>query len=472
MREYVPPGMNGHVNVVPPAIDPLTPKNMALSPEDGAFVCGQFGIDVDRPLMCQVSRFDPWKDPLGVIDAYRIVKESMPEVQLALVGSMASDDPEGWDFFNATIAHADGDPDIHILNNFNNVGAIEVNAFQSHSDVLIQKSTREGFGLTVSEAIWKARPFIGGNVGGIPLQIEDGVTGFLVSSVEECAARSLEVLKDPALGKFLGRRGKEHVRTHFLTPRYLRDYLKIFTALKKESSGGRHVEHERDAVPLVLVSNRGPVTFEADGSTQRGSGGVVTALTGLATHREAIWIASAMSEYDAKASREHDGRAVPRALADRRRRLPRAPGRLRPGRLRPLLQRRRQPDAVVHPALPVGPVERSGHPPRGDRGVRVRLQRRQRRPRRGRHRRARGQRGTGRDDPRLPPLHAARPGPPRAPRRVPAPLHPHPLDAVRRLARAADADPRGDLHGPAWRTTSSAFTRAPTGATSCSAAAT
>jgi trehalose synthase len=99
--------------------------------------------------------------------------------------------------------------------------------------VLVQKSTREGFGLTVSEAIWKARPFIGGNVGGIPLQIEDGVTGYLVSSAEECADRALEVLKDPALGKFLGRRGKEHVRTHFLTPRYLRDYLRIFTELKE-----------------------------------------------------------------------------------------------------------------------------------------------------------------------------------------------------------------------------------------------
>ena len=94
-------------------------------------------------------------------------------MQLALVGSMASDDPEGWDFFNATIAHADGDPDIHILNNFNNVGSIEVNAFQSQSDVLIQKSTREGFGLTVTEAIWKGRPFIGGNVGGIPLQVRE-----------------------------------------------------------------------------------------------------------------------------------------------------------------------------------------------------------------------------------------------------------------------------------------------------------
>jgi trehalose synthase len=206
---------------------------MALSPEDGAYVCGQFGIDVDRPLICQVSRFDPWKDPLGVIDAYRLVKESMPEVQLALVGAMASDDPEGWDFFNATVAHADGDSDIHILNNFNNVGAIEVNAFQSHSDVLIQKSTREGFGLTVSEAIWKARPFIGGDVGGIPLQIEDGVTGFLVSSVERCADRALEVLRDPELGRSLGRRGKEYVRRHFLMPRYLRDYLVIFNELRE-----------------------------------------------------------------------------------------------------------------------------------------------------------------------------------------------------------------------------------------------
>jgi trehalose synthase len=141
---------------------------------------------------------------------------------------MASDDPEGWDYFNATVAHAGGDPDIHILNNFNNVGAIEVNAFQSHSEVLIQKSIREGFGLTVTEAIWKARPFIGGNVGGIPLQVETGISGYLVDTVEQCAARTVDILKDPALGKALGRRGKEHVRANFLTPRYLRDYLQIF----------------------------------------------------------------------------------------------------------------------------------------------------------------------------------------------------------------------------------------------------
>jgi trehalose synthase len=229
--DYVPAGMNGKVHIVPPAIDPLAPKNMALAPDDAAYVCEQFGIDIDRPLICQVSRFDPWKDPLGVIDAYRITKEEFPDVQLALVGSMASDDPEGWDFFNATVAHADGDPDIHILNNHNNVGAIEVNAFQSHADVLVQKSTREGFGLTVTEAIWKGRPFIGGRVGGIPLQIEDGESGFLVSTVQECADRTSEILRDPDLGRRLGRRGKEYVRLHFLTPRYLRDYLRIFSGL-------------------------------------------------------------------------------------------------------------------------------------------------------------------------------------------------------------------------------------------------
>jgi trehalose synthase len=179
-------------------------------------------------MICQVSRFDPWKDPLGVIDAYRVVQQRRPDVQLALVGSMASDDPEGWDFYNETLAHADGDPDIHILNNFNNVGAIEVNAFQSLAQVMIQKSTREGFGLTVTEALWKGRPFIGGNVGGIPLQVENGVSGYLVDSVDDCAQRILDVLEDPELARSLGRRGKEHVREHFLTPRYLRDYLKIF----------------------------------------------------------------------------------------------------------------------------------------------------------------------------------------------------------------------------------------------------
>jgi trehalose synthase len=232
MQDYVPRGVNGKAHIIPPAIDPLAPKNMAFSPEDAVYICDQFGIDVDRPMLCQVSRFDPWKDPLGVIDAYRLVKSEIPDVQLALVGSMATDDPEGWDYFNATVAHADGDPDIHILNNLNNVGAIEVNAFQSHSDVVIQKSTREGFGLTVTEAIWKAKPFIGGDVGGIPLQVTDGESGYLVRTVEQCAQRAIEILRDPGLGKRLGRAGKESARRRFLTPRLLRDWLELFEALE------------------------------------------------------------------------------------------------------------------------------------------------------------------------------------------------------------------------------------------------
>jgi trehalose synthase len=232
LEQYVPKGLNGgRVKLIPPAIDPLSPKNMAFSAEDAAFICQQFGIDTERPLITQVSRFDPWKDPMGVIDAYRIVKEKFPDVQLALVGSMATDDPEGWDFFQKTFEHADSDPDIKILNNLNNVGAIEVNAFQSQSDVILQKSTREGFGLTVTEGLWKGRPTIGGDVGGIPLQIEDGVSGFLVSSVEECAARCIDILSDPELGKRLGRAGKEHARKNFLSPRLLRDWLALFAEL-------------------------------------------------------------------------------------------------------------------------------------------------------------------------------------------------------------------------------------------------
>jgi trehalose synthase len=234
MNQYVPAALQGGewVRIIPPAIDPLSPKNMALSPEDAAFVSAQFGIDVDRPLICQVSRFDPWKDPMGVIDAYRQVTEAVPEAQLALVGSMATDDPEGWEFFQRTFEYAESDPDIKILNNLNNVGAIEVNAFQSQADVCLQKSLREGFGLTVTEALWKGRATIGGNVGGIPLQIIDGETGFLVDSPEQAAQRALEILADPELGRRLGRTGKEHARERFLTPRLLRDWLALFTDLE------------------------------------------------------------------------------------------------------------------------------------------------------------------------------------------------------------------------------------------------
>ena len=241
MREYVPHADLPLAVVWPPAIDPLMPKNMALSAEDAAYIVDQFGIDVDRPLLTQVSRFDPWKDPLGVIDAYREVKERFPEVQLALVGSMAHDDPEGWDYYKRTAEHAAGDNDIYILSNMNNVGAVEVNAFQVHSRALIQKSTKEGFGLTVTEALWKARPMVAGRVGGIVAQIEDGETGWLVDSVEECAAACIEILRDPDEARRRALKGKEHVRRHFLTPRLLRDWVVLFNKLVGNDTGGSEI---------------------------------------------------------------------------------------------------------------------------------------------------------------------------------------------------------------------------------------
>jgi trehalose synthase len=232
LAEYVPKrdGLPPCV-IWPPAIDPLAPKNMALSTEDAAYIVDQFGIDVGRPLLTQVSRFDPWKDPLGVIDAYRLVKEEVAGVQLALVGSMAHDDPEGWEYWNQTVAYADGDPDIFLLSNLNNVGSVEVNAFQVHSAAVIQKSIKEGFGLTVSEALWKSRPTVAGNVGGMVTQIEDGRTGWLVNSSEECAAACLEILADPRAARDRSLAGKEHVRKRFLTPRLLRDRLALCNRL-------------------------------------------------------------------------------------------------------------------------------------------------------------------------------------------------------------------------------------------------
>src|SRR5438309_6931637 len=242
MNEYVPavPGLPPSY-IWAPAIDPLTPKNMALSPEDAAYIVDQFGIDVERPLLTQVSRFDPWKDPLGVIDAYRLVKKEFPDVQLALVGSMAHDDPEGWDYYNQTVSYAGGDPDIYILSNLNNVGSVEVNAFQVHSAAVIQKSIREGFGLTVSEALWKARPTVARRVGGIVDQIRHGETGWLVGSPMEGAEACAETRPRPTAARVRALRGKEYVRRHFLTPRLLRDWLVLFNRLLGNDTSGAEV---------------------------------------------------------------------------------------------------------------------------------------------------------------------------------------------------------------------------------------
>jgi trehalose synthase len=231
MEEYVRPGFHHRVSVIPPSIDPLSPKNVHLDPDAVSEILTAYGIDAARPVVSQVSRFDPWKDPLGVIDAFRAAEEQVPDAQLVLVGSMAHDDPEAWHFLELAQEHRGDDPDIHILTNLQDVGPVAVNAFQRASDVVIQKSIREGFGLTISEAMWKDRPVIGGNAGGIRLQVEEGVTGYLVDSPEACSKRLVELLRDDELRTRMGRAGHDLVRERFLTLRELTDYVTLLASL-------------------------------------------------------------------------------------------------------------------------------------------------------------------------------------------------------------------------------------------------
>jgi trehalose synthase len=236
LPDYVTPELaRGRAEYIYPSINPLSPKNQAMAPPEAQqILANRFDIDSERPLITQVSRFDPWKDPLGVIDSYRLAKQRIPGLQLALVGNLADDDPEGVEYHAKTVEAAGDDPDIHVLSTLDRLSkeglthALEVNAFQSGSDVVVQKSTREGFGLVVTEAMWKGTPVIGGRAGGIVHQIEDGVSGLLVSDVDECADRIVDLLEDTETRRQMGARARETVRERFLTPRHLADYLNVF----------------------------------------------------------------------------------------------------------------------------------------------------------------------------------------------------------------------------------------------------
>ncbi len=214
--------------IIPPSIDPLSEKNRELLPEEIRETAKKFNIPPDRPILLQVSRFDRFKDPLGVIRTYHMVKK-YNDCILVLAGSPATDDPEGEAVLNEVKEYAAGDPDIFILL-LPAFSDKDINALQRMSTVVLQKSLKEGFGLTVSEAMWKEKPVIGGAVGGIPTQIVHGVTGFLVHSDEGAAFRIRQLLNSPAMAKRLSERGKEYVRNNFLITRQVRDYLAIWYA--------------------------------------------------------------------------------------------------------------------------------------------------------------------------------------------------------------------------------------------------
>jgi len=233
-KEFIPRDLKVvEIATMAPAISAFSSKNMFIK----RYVCRELvenlGFDTNRLLVTQVSRFDRWKDPFGTIAAYRLAKERIPGLQLALVGTFAPDDPEGWDMHAALSDEANKDEDMFIFSNLTGIGNMEVNSFQRASDVIVQKSIREGFGLVVAEALWKETPVIAGNAGGIPLQMTGELGNYLVNSVEECAEKIVYLLENPAVGKRLGKLGKEVVTQNFLLPRLIRDELRLIKSLVK-----------------------------------------------------------------------------------------------------------------------------------------------------------------------------------------------------------------------------------------------
>jgi len=227
-RQYARDEMTLPVAEITPATDPTSPKNLPIPEGEARKMMGSFGVDPARPIIVQVSRFDPWKDPFGVVEAYRMLKGKWPELQLAMVGSIAADDPEGIGILAHLKEEAAGDRNIHVLSNEDGVGAREVAAFQQCADVVIQKSIREGFGLTITEAMWKGRPVVAGNATGCKIQITDGVDGFIVGTTQQCAERIDEILSDPDIGARLGGAARETVRRRFLSTQHVANYLNLF----------------------------------------------------------------------------------------------------------------------------------------------------------------------------------------------------------------------------------------------------
>lgn len=218
--------------LVHPTIDPLADKNRELPPEAMREVLERFGIDPRRPILTQISRFDRLKDPVGVIQAYKMVRKHT-DCQLVLAGGGASDDPEGEAVLNEVKEVAGNDPDVHILN-LPPWSHLEINALQRASTIVIQKSLREGFGLTVSEALWKGKPVVASAVGGIPTQVIHKLTGMLVHSVEGTAYQIRFLLSNPGLAKKLGENGHEHVKENFLITHNLKRYMLLFLSFQRE----------------------------------------------------------------------------------------------------------------------------------------------------------------------------------------------------------------------------------------------
>lgn len=235
-KDYVKKEIKEKAAVFAPAIDPLSEKNQFSKNNSSKETLKNFGIEPSYPLISQISRFDPWKGFIELIEAYQLAKKRISDLQLALAGFfLASDDPEAMKVYNLVREKADKNPDIFLFSDPQMLGAVKVDDFvkmlQIASDAVCQNSIREGFGLSVTEAMWKGKAVIGKRVGGIKLQIENGKNGFLVSNPKETAKRIVQLIKNPQLAEKLGRAAQETVKEKFLMPRLLSDYLKLFKEL-------------------------------------------------------------------------------------------------------------------------------------------------------------------------------------------------------------------------------------------------
>jgi len=232
LAEYVPRDVEAPIiAVIEPAIDPLGPKNMDLPPETVTAMLERYGLDPARPIVCQISPFDRWHDPLGLIEAYISAEKEVPGLQLVLVATYLAEDPEMRGYYEQVARRAEAHPDIFVLSSHSSLqglGNVELNAFQRAALTTAQKSIRKGFWVMASDVLWKERPVVASPLGGIPRQVIDGETGYLASTVEQFAQRIVELHQQPELAARLGRAGRQHVRANFLITRYLRDYLRLF----------------------------------------------------------------------------------------------------------------------------------------------------------------------------------------------------------------------------------------------------
>ena len=232
VKDFVFKGLqNDNIVVSPVAIDPLSLKNQPILRTQALAVAKKLGIDARKPIITQVSRFDPWKDHLGVVEAWRMAAKQIPGLQLVLVADFSLRDQQGLRIQKEVLAAVNNHPDAHVFSN--QTDNQDVKALVSLSDVVLQKSIREGFGLTVAEAMWAGVPVVGGNVGGIKIQIVDGQTGYLVDTVEQCAEKIVALINNPVMARQMTKAGHEHVKKNFLIPRLLRDDLAVMAAISE-----------------------------------------------------------------------------------------------------------------------------------------------------------------------------------------------------------------------------------------------